>query len=69
MRARCVNDLRAHAAVGLVALDFGDIYSGVELIVGRFVAEHVAAGGRRADLRLHTKLVPDLDVSRQGLEA
>lgn len=31
------------------------------MIVGRFVRDHVAAGGRRTDLRLHTKLVPDLE--------
>ena len=31
---------------GLTALDFGDIYSGVELLVGRYVRGHVAAGRR-----------------------
>lgn len=61
LRRRCVGDLAAHAAAGLVAFDFGDIYTGVEVIIGRFVAEHVRRGGRRASLRLHTKLVPDLD--------
>ena len=61
LRARCVRDLTAHAAAGLTAFDFGDIYSGVEVIVGRFVRNHVAAGGCRSSLQLHTKLVPDLD--------
>ena len=61
LRARCQADLTAHAAAGLVAFDFGDIYSGVELIVGRFVRDHIAHGGRRSELALHTKLVPDLD--------
>ena len=61
LRARCVRDLTAHAAKGLVAFDFGDIYSGVEVIVGRFVCEYVASGGNRSSLKLHTKLVPDLD--------
>ncbi|CAE8636757.1 unnamed protein product [Polarella glacialis] len=62
MRARCVADLAAQAEAGLIASDFGDIYTGVEVIVGRFVERHVAAGKLRSDLLLHTKLVPDLDL-------
>ena len=62
LRMRCQADLAAHAAAGLVAFDFGDIYTGVEVIVGRFVGDHVARGRRRASLLLHTKLVPDLDL-------
>lgn len=61
LRKRCHEHLAAHGAAGLVAFDLGDIYTGVEVIVGRFVGEHVARGRRRASLLLHTKLVPDLD--------
>ena len=61
LRERCQRDLAAHAAAGLRAFDFGDIYSGVEVTVGRFVRDAVAAGGGRSELLLHTKLVPDLD--------
>ena len=53
--------LSAQAEAGLTALDFGDIYSGVEVLVGRYVRGHVAAGRARSELQLHTKLVPDLD--------
>lgn len=61
LRLRCQRDLAAHVSKGLTSFDFGDIYTGVELVVGRFVRDHIAAGGRRKDLLLHTKLVPDLD--------
>ena len=61
LRKRCHEHLAAHGAAGLFAFDLGDIYTGVEVIVGRFVGEHVARGRRRASLLLHTKLVPDLD--------
>jgi len=40
----------------------GDIYTGVETKVGQFLREHVASGGARGDLQIHTKLVPDIDV-------
>lgn len=39
---------------------FGGMYTGVERLVGGFVRDHVGYGRRRASLRLHTKLVPDL---------
>jgi aryl-alcohol dehydrogenase-like predicted oxidoreductase len=61
LHKRCHEHLAAHVAAGLVAFDLGDTYTGVEVIVGRFVGEHVARGRRRASLLLHTKLVPDLD--------
>lgn len=69
MRLRCQADLAAHAERGLVAFDFGDIYTGVEIIVGRFVRDYVARGGSRSSLRLHTKLVPDLDALATYSEA
>ena len=69
LRARGAADLSRFASAGLAAVDFGDIYSGVEVLVGRHVRAATAAearactdgGGGRSALRLHTKLVPDLE--------
>eukprot|EP00966_Prymnesium_polylepis_P096592 2237805-Prymnesium_polylepis.1 len=61
MRARCAADLKAAADAGLRACDFGDIYTGVEVLVGRFVASRLDGAHGRAPLLLHTKLVPDLE--------
>ena len=52
----------AHAVVGIRTFDCGDIYAGVEDLVGRFLA--TARGQHRAlfeSVRLHTKVAPDLD--------
>jgi len=50
----------AHTVVGIRTFDCGDIYAGVEELVGRFLA--TARGQSRAladSVRLHTKVVPD----------
>ena len=49
----------AHTVVGIRTFDCGDIYAGVEELVGRFLA--TARGQSRAladSVRLHTKVVP-----------
>ena len=56
----------AHAVVGSRAFDCGDIYAGVEELVGRFLA--TARGQHRAladAVRLHTKVVPDRHITRR----
>lgn len=49
--------LEAHYAAGFRVLDCADIYTGVEALIGSFIAAHGLAPG---DLRVHTKFVPDL---------
>lgn len=58
----------AHAVVGSRAFDCGDIYAGVEELVGRFLA--TARGQHRAladAVRLHTKVVPDRHITQKCL--
>ena len=57
--------LEAHFRAGFEVFDCADIYSGVEELIGRFIAAH----GLSADeLRVHTKYVPDL-AALPGLQA
>lgn len=46
--------------------DCGDIYTGVEELYGRMIDAHIRRGGRRQDIKIHTKLVPDLEVIKRG---
>lgn len=49
--------LEAYYAAGFRVFDGADIYTGVETLLGSFLAAH---GVRPGDVRVHTKLVPDL---------
>ncbi len=55
--------LQAAFDAGLTTFDCADIYTGVEALIGAFRARLVAMRGAEAArrLRVHTKLVPDLD--------
>ena len=55
-----VDDLLRLVDAGFDTFDAGDIYVGVEEILGRLRARH-AGRGNPAPIRIHTKLVPDLD--------
>ncbi len=59
---RAVADMAAFADAGIVAFDCADIYTGVEELIGAFLARYRAARGaaRAARLKVHTKYVPDL---------
>jgi aryl-alcohol dehydrogenase-like predicted oxidoreductase len=48
--------LEAYAGAGFRVFDAADIYTGVEALLGAFIAAHGLAG----QVRVHTKLVPDL---------
>jgi len=48
--------LDAYTAAGFRVFDAADIYTGVEALLGRFIAAH----GLADEVRVHTKLVPDL---------
>ena len=58
-----LDDLEAAFDSGVVTFDCADIYTGVEEIIGAFRARLVERRGTEAARRLkvHTKLVPDLD--------
>lgn len=46
---------------GITSMDCGDIYTGVEQIYGKVLRAHCDRGGKRSDVQIHTKLVPDLE--------
>ena len=56
--------LRAFDA-GIRCFDCGDIYTGVEALYGRFIRAHCGRGGKKEDVVVHTKLVPDMDAIRR----
>lgn len=60
--ARAVADMAAFVDAGIVAFDCADIYTGVEEMIGSFLARLAAARGAAAaaGVRVHTKYVPDL---------
>ena len=48
------------ADAGLTTFDCADIYTGVEAMIGQFLARHRTQQGA-ARVRVHTKFVPDID--------
>jgi aryl-alcohol dehydrogenase-like predicted oxidoreductase len=56
--AQALRDMAAFVDAGITTFDCADIYTGVEELIGRFRTEYP---GHAARLRVHTKLVPDLD--------
>lgn len=63
-RETAVDDLLAAVDAGITTFDCADIYTGVEELYGRFRARLLQARGAEAlsRIRIHTKLVPDLDI-------
>ena len=59
---RAVADMAAFVEAGIVAFDCADIYTGVEEMIGAFLARTAAARGPAcaAGIKVHTKFVPDL---------
>lgn len=71
--AAAIADMFTFAEAGITAVDCADIYTGVEAMIGRFLAAWRAKYGADAPtIRVHTKCVPDLDLlptlSRADLE-
>lgn len=62
-RGQALDDLLAAFDAGLTTLDCADIYTGVEALIGALRARLLAERGAEAAarLRVHTKLVPDLE--------
>lgn len=61
-RAAAIADMSAYYQAGITTFDCADIYTGVEELIGEFRREHCARHGADslAQLRVHTKFVPDL---------
>lgn len=62
-RRQALDDLFVYTAHGVNVFDVGDIYTGVEEILGVFLGEYKQRFGQAefAKLRVHTKFVPDMD--------
>ncbi len=60
-RECALRDIGAFANAGITAVDCGDIYTGVEELLGEYMNASRASGGD-APLQIHTKYVPDLNV-------
>ena len=63
-RAAAIADMGAYFDAGITTFDCADIYTGVEEMIGAFRSERLTRGGRDsiAQLKVHTKFVPDLAV-------
>ncbi|MEM1265388.1 MAG: aldo/keto reductase [Pseudomonadota bacterium] len=61
-RAEAVRDMEAFLDAGITSFDCADIYTGVEEMIGEFIADLRARRGaaEAARVQVHTKLVPDL---------
>ena len=57
-----LRDLLEIFDAGICAFDCGDIYVGVEELYGMLIKAHCIRGGKREDICIHTKFVPDLEV-------
>jgi aryl-alcohol dehydrogenase-like predicted oxidoreductase len=55
-----LDDMTAYVEAGLTTFDCADIYTGVEALIGAWRSS--APAELRAQLRVHTKFVPDLDM-------
>lgn len=61
-RALAIADMTAYYEAGITTFDCADIYTGVEELIGEFRRDYTARNGADslANLRVHTKFVPDL---------
>jgi aryl-alcohol dehydrogenase-like predicted oxidoreductase len=61
-RATAIDDMAAYYEAGITTFDCADIYTGVEELIGEFRRAYTARRGKDAlaQLRVHTKFVPDL---------
>jgi len=55
--ARAIADMGAFVEAGITTFDCADIYTGVEAMIGRFLRQYRG----EAAIKVHTKLVPDID--------
>ena len=63
-RAAAISDMDAYVDAGITTFDCADIYTGVEEMIGAFRQDRLRRHGHDslAQLKIHTKFVPDLAV-------
>lgn len=59
-RAQALRDMRAFVEAGITTFDCADIYTGVEELIGAFLADYGPGRAGRPEVQIHTKYVPDL---------
>lgn len=74
-RAAAIADMEAFVDAGITTFDCADIYTGVEEMIGHFIADlrHRRGADVASRVTVHTKLVPDLSrletIGAQDIEA
>lgn len=58
-RAQALADMRLFVEAGLTTFDCADIYTGVEELIGAFLADYRPGTNGRPEVQVHTKYVPD----------
>ncbi len=58
---KAIEDMKAFVEAGITTFDCADIYTGVEVLIGKFRKKYKAAfaAGDLAPIQVHTKYVPD----------
>ena len=59
-RAQAIADMRLYVEAGITTFDCADIYTGVEELIGEFLAGYRPGSEGRPAVQVHTKYVPDL---------
>ncbi len=56
-----INDMKAFVEAGITTFDCADIYTGVEVLIGKFLKKYkdAFASGDLRPIQIHTKYVPD----------
>ena len=59
--AQAIEDMKAFVEAGITTFDCADIYTGVEVLIGKFRKKYkdVFAAGDLSPIQVHTKYVPD----------
>ena len=60
---QAVDDMRSFVEAGITTFDCADIYTGVEVLIGKFMKKYNSAfkSGELSPVQIHTKYVPDLN--------
>lgn len=61
---QAIEDMRSFVEAGITTFDCADIYTGVELLIGKFLKRYRTAfnAGELPAVQIHTKYVPDYDL-------
>ncbi len=61
--AQAIEDMRAFVEAGITTFDCADIYTGVEVLIGKFLKKYKKAfiSADLPPVQIHTKYVPDID--------